>query len=162
MTHATIPVNTDPEIPSPAGDERTITYRISPPIKPADLHALFLDAGTADSPVDLKAVLKRALFYVGAFDGARLVGFAKVIDDGGVHGFLLDPTVSSALRRRGVGTALVSACVAEAKKRRIEWLHVDFEPRLAPFYQRCGFVPSMAGVMNLKAEPATGVESPSV
>ena len=91
---------------------------------------------------------------LGAFDGVRLVGFAKVVDDGGVHGFLLDPMVSLALRRRGVGTDLVLACVAEAKRRGIEWLHVDFEPPLEPFYRRCGFVPSMAGVMNLQIEPS--------
>jgi GNAT superfamily N-acetyltransferase len=132
----------------------TIIYRISPPIKPADLHALFLDAGTVDSTVDLDAMLKRALFYVGAFDGTQLVGFAKVIDDGGVHGFLLDPTVSSALRRKGIGKALVSATVTEARKRGIEWLHVDFEPRLESFCLGCGFAPSKVGILNLNTHSA--------
>jgi GNAT superfamily N-acetyltransferase len=127
------------------------------------LESLFRDASTFDASVDIEAMLKRALFYICAFDDTRrLVGFAKVVDDGGVHGFLLDPTVLNPLRKKGIGTALVSACAAEAKRRGIEWLHVDFEPRLAPFYRQCGFMPCMAGVMNLKTEPSTGAKSPAI
>ena len=29
-----------------------------------------------------------------------------------------------------------------------EWLHVDYEPQLAPFYEPCGFRPTAAGLMS--------------
>jgi GNAT superfamily N-acetyltransferase len=154
-------MNPHSKIP-PRGDEsHPITVKISPLIAYPELRALFLDAGTLNANVNLEAMLKRALFYVRAFDGVRLVGYAKMIDDGGVHGFLLDPTVSTTHRRRGIGTAVVLACVAEAKQCDIEWLHVDFEPRLEPFYRGCGFVPSYSGVMNLRADSSTEPEVPS-
>lgn len=158
----TPPVNPHPIIIATRDDDRrSLTLKISPAIVPAELHALFIEAATADTAVELETMLKRALFYVCAFDGVRLVGFAKVIDDGGVHGFLLDPTVSPPLQRQGIGTALVGACAAEAKKRGIEWLHVDFEPRLESFYRRCGFAQSRAGVMNLGTQASTGTETSS-
>jgi len=45
---------------------------------------------------------------------------------------------------------LVERCAQEAKRKGIEWLHVDFEPRLAEFYRRCGFTDTKAGLRNLK------------
>jgi hypothetical protein len=35
------------------------------------------------------------------------------------------------------------------RARGCEWLHVDYEPRLAAFYQQAGFIASAAGVMHL-------------
>jgi GNAT superfamily N-acetyltransferase len=95
-------------------------------------------------------MLKRALVYVCAYEGKRLVGFAKVIGDGGVHGFLLDPTVAPDRQRQGIGRRLVAKCATEARRRGAEWLHVDFEPQLARFYAACGFASTPAGLLNLK------------
>ncbi|MEU9743453.1 GNAT family N-acetyltransferase [Micromonospora chersina] len=91
-----------------------------------------------------------ALTWVGAFDAGRLVGFVQVCWDGGAHAFLLDTAVDPDWQHRGVGTDLVHAAVDDAAAGGCEWLHVDFETHLEPFYlERCGFRPTSAGLLQL-------------
>ena len=82
-------------------------------------------------------------------DGA-LVGFVNVAWDGAVHAFVLDTMVASSARRRGIGTALVAAAAAEARRAGCEWLHVDFDDDLRQFYfDACGFEKTNAGLLAL-------------
>jgi GNAT superfamily N-acetyltransferase len=91
-----------------------------------------------------------SLGWVCARDGDDLVGFVNVAWDGGIHAFILDPVVSPGARRRGVGTRLVELAVQEARAAGCEWLHVDFEDHLRPFYfDGCGFRPTNAGLIAL-------------
>lgn len=84
-----------------------------------------------------------------AADGA-LVGFVNVAWDGGDHAFLLDTKVRPDHQRRGVGTQLVRIAAHHAKDAGCEWLEVDFEDCLAPFYyDACGFAPTSAGLLHL-------------
>jgi ribosomal protein S18 acetylase RimI-like enzyme len=84
--------------------------------------------------------------------GGELIGFVNVAWDGGDHAFLLDTKVASAYQRRGIATAIVAEAVRQAKAAGCEWIHVDFEERLAPFYFRaCGFRPTAAGLIHLPA-----------
>ncbi len=87
--------------------------------------------------------------YVCAFDGSRLIGFVKLIGDAGVHAFLLDPSVHEDYKRRGIGQELLARAVAFAKQHGCEWVHADFEDHLEPFYQKCGFRPTKAGLIQL-------------
>ncbi|MCT7374013.1 GNAT family N-acetyltransferase [Chelativorans salis] len=81
----------------------------------------------------------------------KLVGFVNVAWDGGVHAFILDTMVAPAFQRQGIATALIVEAVDRAKRTGCEWLHVDFEPHLRPFYfDACGFSPSDAGLVALK------------
>ena len=90
------------------------------------------------------------LTYLGAFTQENeLIGFVKVAWDGDVHGFLLDPTVHPAWRRRGIGRQLVRLAIDVARQRGLTWLHVDYEPELERFYAGCGFVSTSAGLFNL-------------
>jgi ribosomal protein S18 acetylase RimI-like enzyme len=84
-----------------------------------------------------------------AEDGS-VVGFVNVAWDGGDHAFLLDPKVRGSLQRRGIGKRLVALAAQHAKAAGCEWLHVDFEPELEPFYlDACGFRPTPAGLIRL-------------
>ena len=95
-------------------------------------------------------VEQHSLGWVSAKDGDELVGFVNVAWDGGIHAFLLDTLVMSNIRRQGVGTKLVDVAVTEARAAGCEWLHVDFDDHLRPFYfDVCGFVPSNAGLIAL-------------
>ncbi len=79
-----------------------------------------------------------------------LVGFVNVAWDGGDHAFLLDTKTRGEWQRRRVGTELVGRAAQNAKAAGCEWLHVDFEPHLRPFYfDACGFSPTDAGLIHL-------------
>lgn len=130
--------------------------RVDPYPSQIALDRLWLAAwGEAGYP-DFSAILARALVHVGAFCGNDLVGFVHVAWDGGIHAFLLDPTVHPDHRRAGIGSRLVIQASEYACARGARWLHVDFEPHLAGFYARCGFRPSAAGIMPLQTDGRHG------
>ena len=131
-----------------------VILKVCPPVRDEELNTLFASAWPNRRSIDLQPMLERALVYVCAYEGTRLVGFAKVVGDGGVHGFLLDPTVVPDRQRKGIGRRLIELCAEETRRRGIEWLHVDFEPQLAEFYRACGFSPTNAGLRNLRTEAA--------
>jgi len=80
----------------------------------------------------------------------ELVGFVNVAWDGGDHAFLTDTKVRGEYQRQGIATELVRRAALAASAAGCEWLHVDFEDRLAPFYfDACGFRPTAAGLIHL-------------
>jgi GNAT superfamily N-acetyltransferase len=130
----------------------TITYEWRGGFDNADLNALHAEGFSHPVlDIDWRAQLHRhSLGWVCARDGGALVGFVNVAWDGGVHAFLLDTMVPAVRRREGVGTGLVAEAVARARAAGCEWLHVDFEEELAPFYvDGCGFRPTPAGLVAL-------------
>lgn len=105
--------------------------------------------------VDLTA--RHSLGWVTARSGDTLVGFVNVPWDGLVHAWLQDVVVASATRRRGIGVGLIGVARDEAKTAGCEWLHVDFEEELRPFYVgAAGFAPTGAGLINLSELRADG------
>ena len=132
-----------------------IEYKISPDVDNQALNVLFADAWPNHQRRDFEFVLSQSLGYVCAMADGVLVGFAKVAWDGGAHAFLLDPTVRSDYQRQGIGSGLVREAVGLARSKGVEWLHVDYDPGLAKFYAKCGFLRTEAGLINLKdTEPS--------
>jgi GNAT superfamily N-acetyltransferase len=117
----------------------------------SDLHARAF-AHPAVQPVEVQPWRSRlerySVSWVGAFLGDDLVGFVHACWDGGRHAFLLDTVVDPAQRRRGLGSLLVGRLAREVEQAGCEWLHVDFEPHLAPFYRAAGFRPTRAGLIH--------------
>ncbi len=128
-----------------------IEYRIDPPLTNTELDQLYA-ASWPDhqAPYDFGSELGHALVFVGAYRGVDLIGFVRMAWDGGVHAFLLEPTVLPEFRRRGIGRSLVERAVQIARERGMEWVHVDYEPGLHPFYRACGFIPTSAGLIRLR------------
>jgi GNAT superfamily N-acetyltransferase len=123
-----------------------------PAVDDAELSALHAAAFGAAPQVHPwgEQLARHSLTWVGAFDGDRMVGFANVAWDGGVHAFLLDVVVEPGRQRDGVGTALVAEAARLTAEAGCEWLHVDFVPDHAAFYLvRCGFARTDAGVLRL-------------
>lgn len=90
----------------------------------------------------------------------RLVGFVNVVWDGLVHAWLQDTMVAADARGRGIGVQLVATARHHASAAGCEWLHVDFDDDLRPFYiDACGFRPSNAGLIALQQAPAPAVDS---
>jgi GNAT superfamily N-acetyltransferase len=129
----------------------TIRYETTPDLANPAMNDLFAAAWDGHSDRDFRPVLDRSLVYLGAFDDSRLVGFINIAWDGGVHGFVLDPTVHPAFQHRGIGSELLRRAAAVAADRGLEWLHVDFVSTLTPFYARAGFTPTAAGLLRLRA-----------
>ena len=132
----------------------TITYKWRGDVRDAALNALHAEAfGHEVYPDDewnWTEQLEHSLGWVCARDGDELVGFVNVPWDGVVHAFVLDTMVAASHGRRGIGTELVAVAVTEARRAGCEWLHVDFEDDLRPFYfDACGFVPTNAGLIEL-------------
>ena len=118
-----------------------------------ELNALHAEAfGYVIGDDDWRGQVERySLGWVCARQEGELVGWVNVAWDGGVHAFLIDTVVADAARRRGIGTQLVQFAVEQASAAGCEWLHVDFDDELAPFYLKaCGFTPTPAGVIALR------------
>ena len=128
-----------------------IRIEVDPALSHDELDVLWRSAWGEAAGDYAQRVLPRSLAFVGAFDGVRLVGFANVAWDGGVHAFLLDTCVHVDFQRRGIATTLVRRATEIAKERGAVWLHVDFEPHLDGFYRACGFRPTAAGLIELSA-----------
>jgi GNAT superfamily N-acetyltransferase len=128
------------------------------PITNEALTELRAAAWTGAGGQDWGSILRRSLGWVCATADTRLIGFVNLAWDGGVHAFLLDTTVHPDYQRQGIGRALVAEAAAMAREGGAEWLHVDFEDELDPFYRGCGFSPAAAGLLDLSAMvPADGV-----
>ena len=126
--------------------------RRNPPLLSASLNALRATAWGGPQTADWAPILERSLGWVCAFDHETLVGFVNVAWDGGQHAFLLDTTVHAAYQRSGIGMRLVREAANLARESGTEWLHVDYEADMAPFYAACGFRPTSAGLRHLVAE----------
>jgi GNAT superfamily N-acetyltransferase len=100
---------------------------------------------------DWNALTSRlSLGWVVARVDGQLVGFVNVVWDGLTHAWLQDVMVAAPARRQGIGVGLVQQAQAGAALARCEWLHVDFDAELRPFYfEACGFEPTDAGLMRL-------------
>ncbi|MFJ7065572.1 GNAT family N-acetyltransferase [Streptomyces sp. NPDC101115] len=131
--------------PAPDG----ISVHVDAELTGPELNGLFHASWPGHRDTDFAPVLARRLLHVTARRGGRLVGYVNVAGDGGVHAFLLDTTVHPDERRKGLGVALVRAAAEAARERGAHWLHVDFEPHLTGFHERCGFRPTAAGLMAL-------------
>jgi len=118
----------------------------------AEVHALHAEGfGHRILDDDWKEQLDRhSLGWVCARHKGELVGFVNVPWDGATHAFIVDTLVAERARRRGIGANLIAVAIDEARAAGCEWLHVDFDDDLRPFYlDACGFTPAAAGVISL-------------
>jgi len=135
-----------------------ITYQWRGDFESAEVEALHADGfDRAPGDCDWRVQVERhSLGWVCARRGAQLAGFVNVAWDGGAHAFILDTVVARPLRRHGVGTRLVEVAADGAGAAGCEWLHVDFEAPLDPFYfGRCRFRPTNAGLIRLNDRHAS-------
>ncbi len=128
-----------------------VVYRVDPSLTNTELSRLYSVAWPHHDPsYDFTPELNHALTVLGAYVDGDLIGFVRVAWDGGIHAFLLEPTVHPDWQRRGIGRSLVERAADVARERGMVWLHVDYEPQLHPFYEACGFSPTPAGLIHLR------------
>lgn len=128
-----------------------VVYVWRGPVRDDELVELVESHGGRPAPGWWDRIRPHSLGWVTARDtDGLLVGFVNVAWDGGDHAFLLDTKARGDRQHHGVGTGLVRRAARHAQAAGCEWLHVDFEPQLAPFYvDACGFRPTAAGLIHL-------------
>ena len=108
------------------------------------LAALFVTAGWEHRARDrtrLGALVANSRFVVSAWDGERLVAFARAISDGVSNAYVSTVAVLPAWRGRGIGREIVRRLVTGEEKDTIRWvLHARAE--LHGFYAENGFHPA--------------------
>jgi GNAT superfamily N-acetyltransferase len=134
----------------------TVELKVRFPVDDAALSALHHRAFSPDRP-DADAGIRpwadrlerHSLTWIGAFSSGRLVGFVHAVWDGGTHA--LDTAVHPDFQRLGIGRDLVRAVTDAALEAGCDWVHVDYEPELASFYENaCGFRPTAAGLRSAR------------
>lgn len=126
-----------------------VSYRVSPAVTNEELNSLFASVWEGHHRQDFVTKLAHSLAFICAYHEKQLIGFVNIAWDGGLHAFILDTSVDKKFRHQGIGLELIKRAVAEAKRRGAEWLHVDFEPHLQDFYDKCGFRHTAAGLIKL-------------
>ena len=102
-----------------------IRYETSSRVSNVELNDLFKSAWSDHSPLDYGDQLTASSIWVCAFDQEKLIGFVKVLSDGGKHGFVLDITTHSDYQRQGIGSELLKQITSESKKK-LHHPHVTF------------------------------------
>jgi ribosomal protein S18 acetylase RimI-like enzyme len=105
----------------------------------SQLATIFTSAGwgwRAADPAKLAALVEGSRFVVSAYDGERMVGFARAISDGVTNAYVSTVAVLPAYRGRGIGAELVRQLLEGRDGIRFV-LHAA--PGVQDFYRRLGF-----------------------
>lgn len=126
-------------VPRPRKSAGTIVYADGTDISPQHLLRLYQQAPWAKGRTieEAKAMLKQTDEAVTAWDGARLVGFGRVLTDYVYRASIWDVIVDKAYQGRGIGTDLVNRILRHPRLKRVElfWLCT----RMPGFYEKLGF-----------------------
>ena len=115
----------------------------------SSLHAAAFDHADEVEPWT-ERLERHSLGWVTARRGDALIGFCNVVTDGGRHAFLIDTSVHPDRQGTGIGRELVTPAIEACRAAPVEWLHVDFEEDLGPFYMTEGlFRRTTAGILRV-------------
>ncbi len=117
-----------------------IVYREEREFRSEDLERLFLPVHwrSGNYPEKLQRGLRNSSQVISAWDGDRLVGLVRGLDDGETVGFVHYLLVDPAYQGRGIATALMERLM----ERYQHLLHVKLmpsNPDTVPFYEKFGF-----------------------
>ena len=118
------------------------------PVDPAVLQALYEHAAWARGrSVDgIRRMLAGTDYQFSAWDGRRLVGFARVITDGVYRATLWDVVVHPDYQGRGVGEELMNRILTHPVLSTVEKFWLNTRDKHG-FYEKFGFVRSDQGMV---------------
>ena len=118
-----------------------ITYRETKDFSAQELERLFLSVGwdSGRYPEQLRRGMKNSGQVISAWDGDRLVGLVRGLDDGETVAFLHYLLVDPAYQGQHIGRELMKR-ILEKYKRMLHIKIIPSDPETIPFYQRFGFV----------------------
>jgi GNAT superfamily N-acetyltransferase len=125
----------------------TIRFVPNASIEPNAIAELREAVGWERHDEDYPAALKGYWSTISGFDASgALIAWCAILSDGIRHAVLIDVIVHPDWQRHGIGQALVTEAVSHIRTHSISIIHVDFEPELTTFYERCGFHTGLGGI----------------
>jgi len=117
------------------------------PVEPAALRALFEYAPWAcgRSVEDIHLMLENTDYHFSAWDGKRLIGFARVLTDRVYRATLWDVVVHPDYQKRGVGEELMNRALSHPVLSKVEKFWLNTRDKFG-FYEKFGFVRSDQGM----------------
>ena len=122
------------------------------PIEPADLQSLLKHAPWAQGRTveGIGAMLSNTDYHFSAWDGKRLVGFARVLTDRVYRATLWDVVVHPDYQGKGVGDEMMNKILAHPVLSKIEKFWLNTKDKFG-FYEKFGFVRSDQGMVRLRS-----------
>jgi GNAT superfamily N-acetyltransferase len=96
-------------------------------------------------PDDLRSAFVKSTFKCFAFDGEKLVGFGRTIDDGKYMATVVDMIVHPDYQRRGVGRQIMQSLQSRLKGFLVVTLTAALE--VQPFYAKLGWRKMTTGMI---------------
>ncbi len=117
-------------------------------IDPSALQALYEHAPWARGRTveGIRAMLDHTDYHFSAWEGSRLIGFARVLTDGVYRATLWDVVVHPDDQGRGVGEELVTRVLSHPVLSRVEKFWLNTRDKFG-FYEKFGFVRSDQGMV---------------
>jgi GNAT superfamily N-acetyltransferase len=120
-----------------------IEYRAEIP-DPQQFAALFETTGWnatyQATPAELTDMLAHTWYMLAAYDGARLVGFGRVVSDLVLHAMIYDMIVLPAYQGQGIGGEILDRLVEKCRQAGIRDIQLFCARGKRAFYENRGFV----------------------
>jgi N-acetylglutamate synthase-like GNAT family acetyltransferase len=100
---------------------------------------------------DLQLALDRSEPVVSAWDGDKLIGFARAVSDGVYRATIFDVVIDCDYQRLGLGRRLVEIVLAHSCMQRVERIYLTTTHQQS-FYERLGFVVNTSTTMVLMGD----------
>jgi len=126
--------------------DTVIEFRVLREVDRLQARELYREAGwwaeaSGDDLGQIDRIVAGSFRFVGALDGARLVGMGRALSDGISDAYIQDVVVAKCYRGRGIGASIIRKLVEELRLAGIGWIGLIGEPGTAEFYTRLGFKP---------------------
>jgi GNAT superfamily N-acetyltransferase len=92
------------------------------------------------SPADLARALDHSWYMLAAYDGARLVGFGRVVSDLVLHAMIYDLIVLPEYQSRGIGGQILEQLVLHCQEAGIRDIQLFCARGKREFYEKRGFI----------------------
>ena len=133
-----------------------IELRIDAPVDADELIELTTLAGLGNAarrgPEHMRRALRGSLRSVSAWEGERLVGFARLAGDGALIGYVAGVVVHPRWQGRGLGTRIVTALLEGREEERFI---LEARTGAEPLYERLGFQRATWAMVRRRHPPGT-------